>query len=413
MDKIEVLKIIRANEEKFKQHVERIQLLEEKERQLKINTNEYNNDNVDKENCMAPTFNEYNYEDRRDYPKGYMPHKKLPTFQSDNVGVISNEEINNNNIINNNINNEYGSKVKNYVFNQLYNSEEDIHNDINEEQNQISINNNKHNNLNIQNNEAEDNDLMYSDDDEEEEENKNEIINDNNNNNVNKDIKIEYDQNQNVPSFLINKKLNDNNIINNNTNKETPVIQSIDPIEDIEETIQHQPNTNNNNNNSKLNAFLNEFKSKASLTNQPNNPQLSSQKKNISTIVHHFQSDDEDEQALPNYITNNQKQQQPQPQQDDPFTLRQFQNADIEEHIPNNNMKSPEFVSSPQQSQNVIKQLNPRKFSTVAKENISKAMLDNLNKKQYTAYTYSTIQKKKVETKPKKSKLLIYINYIV
>ena len=406
MDKIEILKIIRANEEKFKQHVERIQLLEEKERQLKINTNEYDNDNVDKENCMAPMFNEYNYENRRDYPKGYMPHKKLPTFQSDNVGVINNEDINYNNM-----NNEYGSKVKNYVFNQLYNSEEDIHNDINEEQNQININNNKLNNLNIQNNEAEDNDLMYSDDDNEEEENRNEIIN-NNNNNENKDIKIEYQQNQNVPSFLINKKLNNNNNINinNNTNKETPVIQSIDPIEDIEETIQHHPNTNNN---SKLNAFLNEFKSKTSLANQPNNPQLSSQKKNISTIVHHFQSDDEDEQVLPNYITNNQKQHQQQPQQDDPFTLRQFQNADIEEHIPHNNMKPSEFISSPQQSQNVIKQLNPRKFSTVAKENISKAMLDNLNKKQYTAYTYSTIQKKKVETKPKKSKLLLYINYII
>ena len=178
-------------------------------------------------------------------------------------------------------------------------------------------------------------------------------------------------------------------------------------IEHIEETIQHQqPNINN----SKLNTFLNEFKSKASLSNQPNNLQLSSQKKNISTIIHHFQSDDEDEPAHSNYITSNQNPlQKQQHHQEEPSIVRQVQNADIEEHIPNNNMKPSEFISSPQQSHNLIKQLNPRKFSTVAKENISKAVMDNLNKKQYTAYTYSTIQKKKIETKPKKSNLLVYI----
>ena len=58
---------------------------------------------------------------------------------------------------------------------------------------------------------------------------------------------------------------------------------------------------------------------------------------------------------------------------------------------------------------NSIRQLKPKKFQTVAKENIEAAVQENAAKKQYTAYTYSTIQKKKNTEKPKKSKSIKFI----
>ena len=84
------------------------------------------------------------------------------------------------------------------------------------------------------------------------------------------------------------------------------------------------------------------------------------------------------------------------------------ESSDSEDSEKNDNTATPNFNHSPINSIKIT-QLNPRKFSTVAKENINQAVLDNMNKKKYTAYTYSTIQKKKDTTKPKKSKNTYYI----
>ena len=71
----------------------------------------------------------------------------------------------------------------------------------------------------------------------------------------------------------------------------------------------------------------------------------------------------------------------------------------------NNNNNKNEYETENLET-NIITKLNPKKFKTVAKENIDSAILENKKKRPYTAYTYSTIQKINPQyKKPKKSNI--------
>ena len=75
----------------------------------------------------------------------------------------------------------------------------------------------------------------------------------------------------------------------------------------------------------------------------------------------------------------------------------------------NNNLNNNNFkdYETEKVEQNIIRNVNPKKFKTVAKDNIDSAIKENKKKRPYTAYTYSTIQKINPQyKKPQKSKLI-------
>lgn len=295
MDKIDVLKIIRANDEKFKKHIEKIHQLEEREK--KINLNElYKQNEKLKKDKEEDNDNEYPYN---------IP---LQTFHSiSSASEESPKKVEKKKDINT-VNN-------NYVLQQICDTDEGEHK------------------------EEEDNELEYSKDDDSKEEEE-------------KQPKEEEPQSK-IKAFL--NKLHSN--IKSNTNE-----------------------TNNND--------------KKEKDKKP---------KNIDKVLSHYCYTDSDE---------NEEEYNEQAQQGNVNYLGsqypQIKSLSIEDSEKTVNTATPNFNHSPINSIKIT-QLNPRKFSTVAKENINQAVLDNMNKKKYTAYTYSTIQKKKDTTKPKKSKNTYYI----
>ena len=293
MDKIDVLKIIRANDEKFKKHIEKIHQLEEREK--KINLNElYKQNEKLKKDKEEDNDNEYPYN---------IP---LQTFHS--ISSASEESPKK-------IERKKETVNTNYVLKQICDTDEGEHK------------------------EEEDNELEYSKDDDSKEEEE-------------KQIKEEEPQSK-IKAFL--NKLHSN-------------IKS---------------NTNESNNND--------------IKEKDNKP------KNIDKVLSHYCDTDSEE---------NEEEYTEQVKEGNVNYLGskypQIKSLSLEDSEKNDNTATPNFNHSPINSIKIT-QLNPRKFSTVAKENINQAVLDNMNKKKYTAYTYSTIQKKKDTTKPKKSKNAYYI----
>ena len=137
-------------------------------------------------------------------------------------------------------------------------------------------------------------------------------------------------------------------------------------------------------------------------TNEPNKQKPTT--KNLDKVLSHYYQSDSEENENENENCNN-KQQINENYLNPPLPeINSLSLGDSDKP----DLMTPNFNQSPIHSTRIT-QLNPRKFSTVAKENINQAVLDNINKKKYTAYTYSTIQKKKNTEKPKKSKIFIYL----
>ena len=308
MDKIDVLKIIRANDEKFKKHIEKIHQLEEREKKLNLNDLIKQNENLKKK--QAELLNSNNKEKDNDYPYN-LP---LQTFHS--ISSASEESPKKNN----------KEEKKNYVMEQICDTDE----------------NEENNNEKCKDEKSDDNVLEYSKDEED-----NDIQGDSNKNNPNENK---------IRSFI--------NKLNNQLNIDTPF-----PKEEQKKKEKQKPTT-----------------------------------KNLDKVLSHYYQSDSEENENENENCNN-KQQLNENYLNPPLPeINSLSLGDSDKP----DLMTPNFNQSPIHSTRIT-QLNPRKFSTVAKENINQAVLDNINKKKYTAYTYSTIQKKKNTEKPKKSK--IFINF--
>lgn len=308
MDKIDVLKIIRANDEKFKKHIEKIHQLEEREK--KLNLNDLIKQNQELKKKQAELLNSHKQENDNNYPFN-LP---LQTFHS--ISSASEESPEKKKNI---------EEKKNYVMEQICATDE------NEENNNEKCDGEK----------SDDNVLEYSKDEED--------------NEIKEEINKNNSSENKIRTFLskLNSKLN---------------IDNPSPKEEQKKREKQKPPT-----------------------------------KNLDKVVsHYYQSDSEenencnnDQQLNENYLNHH---------------LPEINSLSLGESD-KPDLMTPNFNQSPVHSMR-IKQLNPRKFSTVAKENINQAVLDNINKKKYTAYTYSTIQKKKNTEKPKKSKIIL-LNLII
>ena len=384
MDK---LKLIRENEQKFKQHLQNIQDTENQKKDSKLDAI-----------LMQANISQQQHNEAERY---LMNLRQKAQVENSNLLLNQKEKSENNN-------NKLHQNLNNFVFDQIYDEsdnekEADYQNDDNllfKKKYDYLFENKNENNFCSNNN----NDVVNIG----ENLNSKEIIEKPENNNYNNCLNNNYNEqlkekdNNVFISFGLNKNNNDNNYVNQNR-KKLEQINSSNEINNFINDLNSKLNINVSNKNA------NSIKDNSNINNNQVGNIPEKKHKNLGKMIENYlEYDDPDEnlEILNQKIFNNQ-----------PYTPNfkftnnyinenclnlndNNQNNNYGEKINNNNILYP---------QDDIVKITPKNIRNITEDKIKKACDENRNKKAYTAYTYSNIQKIKEQPKKNvKSKSLIF-----